>query len=270
MELLKAVKRRSFLSEVVYIALNIALALTLLIIIKTTGSLWLAFAIVLLSKWRVLAVRVRYWFANVQADLVSVIVSIGYVVGLYNINLLCINDSKALFSELLLVVLYIVWLLFLKNQSKRGYVALQAGVSLIAGSYAVYSMSYGWDSLFVVALIWLIGYSTCRHVLSSYDEDHITLVSTAWGLLMAEIAWLAYHWTIAYPIPIFEGIMIPQISIIMFCISFLVYKCYESYFHRKKFRVNDILLPLLFTLGIIVVLIFAFNGVHPELKVCGL
>ena len=269
MELLKVVKRRSFLSEVIYIALNIALALALLIIIRTTGSLALAFAVVLISKWRVLAVRIRYWFANVQADLVSVIVSIGYVVALYNINSQCSVDSRALISEIILMGIYLVWLLFLKNQSKRVYIALQAGVSLIAGTYAIYSMAYGWDSSIVVLLVWLIGFATCRHILSNYDEEHLMLISIAWGLLMAEIGWLAYHWTIAYRLPILNGIMLPQISIIMFCISFLAYKSYDSFFHHQKIRTNDVLLPVLFTLGVTVVLVLAFNGVHPDIKVCG-
>ena len=57
MEFLKNVRRRSFLSEVVYIALNIGLAIAVVLIIRATESPWPAVGLVFLSKWRVLAVK---------------------------------------------------------------------------------------------------------------------------------------------------------------------------------------------------------------------
>jgi len=74
MEFLKLSKRRSLLSELIYIVLNVALAVGLLVIVWAIASPYAAFALVLLSKWRVFAVRPRYWFANLQANMVDVIV----------------------------------------------------------------------------------------------------------------------------------------------------------------------------------------------------
>ena len=114
---------------------------------------------------------------------------------------------------------------------------------------------------YLVILVWLIGYITARHVLSSYDEDNITLLSLSSALLMAEIGWLAYHWTIAYQFPFITNLLIPQVSIISLAASFLVYKSYDSYYHHQKIKFHDIILPLIFTVCLISVLILFRNGV---------
>jgi len=262
MEFLKTARRRSFLNEAIYIALNVGLAILLMFIVRTTESLLPAFGLVLLSMWRIFAVRPRFWFANIQTNLVSTIVSVSYVVFLYNTNIANISDSQVFIVQAILAVLYAAWLLFLKPQSKRIYVVAQAGVALFAGITAIYAMAYGWIASPVVLLVWLVGYATARHVLSSYDEEsHIMMLSLAWGLVLAEIGWLAYHWTIAYRLPIVTNILLPQASLIMLCFGFVTYKSYDSYYHHQKIRFNDILLPLIFTVGIIGVLVTAFNGV---------
>ena len=83
MDLLKAHKRRTRLSESAYIALNVGLAVTLLVIVLAVQSPWLAFAVLLMSKWRALAVRPRFWFANLVANMVDIIVGVSIVVLLY-------------------------------------------------------------------------------------------------------------------------------------------------------------------------------------------
>ena len=262
MEFLKAVKHRSFLNEVIYVTLNVALAIGLLMITIFTNSIWLAFGLVLLSKWRVLAVRPRYWFANIQGDLVSLIVSISFVVFLYCTNNAGFDEFKTLIAQIVLTALYIGWLLVLKSQSKRKFVVAQAGLALFAGITAIYMMAYWWISSPVVLLVWLVGYATARHILTSYDdESHITVLSLAWGTVLAEIGWLAYHWTIAYSLPIVTNILLPQISVILLCFGFVVYKAYDSFYHHQKIRMIDIVLPLVFTIGIILVLLLAFNNV---------
>jgi hypothetical protein len=262
MEFLKIVKRRSFINEAIYIALNIGLAVTLVALIRITSSIWPALVLVLLSKWRVFAVRPRFWFANIQANLVSVIVGVGYVVLLYMTNSANINSLQIFILQSLLAVLDVFWLLFLKPKSKRKYVVAQAGVALFIGITTIYIVAYNWIASPVVLLVWLVGYATARHVLNSYDEEnHIVLLSLAWGLTLAEIGWLAYHWTIAYRLPIINNVLLPQVSIIIMCLGFVSYKAYNSYYHYQKIRMNDVLLPLIFTIGIVSVLILAFNGV---------
>jgi hypothetical protein len=262
MDFLKIVKRRSFLHEFTYIALNIALAVGLMLIVRYTNSIWPAFFLLLLSKWRVLAVRPRYWFANIQSDLVSLIIGISFIVGLYNLNNTSLSNASLWVSQMLFTLAYIAWLLFLRPQAKHKYVIMQAGVALFFGISTIYSISYGWSASLVVLAVWLVGYATARHVLNSYDDEpHIVLLSLAWSLILTEIGWMAYHWTIAYKMPIISGILLPQVSIIALCFGFLSFKAYDSFVHHQKVRMQDILLPLIFTVSIIAVLILAFNNV---------
>lgn len=262
MEFLKLAKRRTFLNEAIYVTLNIGLAVALMFIIRVTGSLLPAFGLVLLSKWRIFAVRPRFWFANIQTNLVSVIIDVSFVIFLYMANIANAEDSQIFIIQSLIVALNIAWLLFLKPKSKRVYVVAQAGTALFVGITAIYAMAYGWMASPVVLLVWLVGYATARHVLSSYDEEsHVLLLSLAWGLVLAEIGWIAYHWTIAYRLPIATGVSLPQVSIVILCFGFLTYKAYNSYYHFQKIRISDIILPLTFTVSIISVLVLAFNSV---------
>jgi hypothetical protein len=254
MEFLKIVRRRSFLSEVVYTALNIALAIAVVLVIRATESPWPAVGIVLLSKWRVLAVRPRYWFVNIQANLVDFIVSLSLVVFLFTAYTGTASPSQKLFILGALTVLYIIWLLFLKPRSKRIYVIAQAGVALFVGVTALFTLAYALPASIVVLIMWLIGYATARHSLASYDETHILFLSLLWGLTLAELGWLAYHWTVAYTPLGIESVIFPRVSLAVLCIGFILYKCYDSFYHHQKIRGNDILLPLLFTISIIVVL----------------
>jgi hypothetical protein len=263
MEFLKTIKkRRSLLSEAVYIVLNIGIAILLMITIRTTGSFLLAFAIVLIGKWRIFAVRPRFWFANIQANLVSIIVSISFVVFLYAAGLGDAGSTQVLVVQSILVLLDIIWLLFLKSQSKRTYIVAQAGIALFVGITSIFYLSYNWVASIAVVLAWLVGYATAKHVLGSYDdESHAIFLSLVWGMVIAEISWLAYYWTIAYRLPFVSNMLLPQVSIIVLCFGFLAYKSYNSFYHHKRIRINDILLPLVFTIGIVSVLILFFNGV---------
>ncbi len=159
MELLKAIRKRSFLSEVAYVILNIALAVMLLVLVLVVNVPWPALGLVLLSKWRVFAVRSRYWTANIRANLVDVIVGISMVVLLY-------AATGDLATQISLTALYVAWLLFLKPKSKRAYVASQAMVGLVFGIAAIVQISPILPVSLVVVMAWLVGYSSARHVLS--------------------------------------------------------------------------------------------------------
>jgi hypothetical protein len=252
MEFLKSSKRRSLFSEFIYIILNIALAIAILLVVRAIESPLPAFGLVLLSKWRILAVRPRYWFANVQANLVDIIVSLGVVVLLY-------AADGALAVQLLLTMLYIGWLLFIKPRSKRIFVTTQAGIAVFLGVTALMSVSYDWISSAVVIPMWLIGYSAARHVLGSYDDAHISFYSLIWGLVFAEIGWLLYHWTFAYSLPGVGDIKLSQGALIAVAISFFAERAYNSYSHHGVIRPGDIILPGLLSVSVILILLTFFN-----------
>ncbi len=262
MEFLRLVRRRSFLSEVIYIGLNVAFAVALLIIMKTTASVWLAIVLVLVSKWRVLAVRSRYWFANIQANMVDLIVGLG-IVGYLNAIVASTNLTNLQQWVFLSIVTaaYIVWLVLIKPRSSRRFIVAQAGVALFIGTSVLFSISYDWPASFVVILMWVIGYATARHVLTSYEETHLLPLSLVWGTTLAEIAWVAYHWTVGYHIPTAAGLFLPQIALIIVLLGFVAHQAYDSFYHHQKIRTVDVLLPILFTVSVIFVLTIFFNGI---------
>lgn len=258
MEFLRVVRRRSVLSETIYVLLNLALAASILIVTVSTGSPWLAIALVLLSKWRVLAVRPRFWFAHIEANIVDLIVSISVVLLIFIIGQTGGGNDIAV--QIFLTALYAAWLLLLKPRAKRSYVAMQAAVAMLLGSFALESLSYEWPSSLVVAVLWLIGYACARHVLVSYSDKDSRFLSLVWGFVIAEIGWLAYHWTIAYTLPFGGGLKLPQATLLLLGISFLAERVYALYMTHEKIRPNDIVPPLLLVLGLILVLMVAFNS----------
>ena len=161
-----------------------------------------------------------------------------------------------------LTLLYIGWLLFIKPRSKKSYIIAQAGIALFMGTSALFTFTYDWPVSVVVLFMWLIAYSSARHMLSAYDDEtHALFLSIVWGFIAAEISWVAYHWAIAYPLPVLDSLMLPQVAIIITLVSFVGYKAYDSFYKHAKIRINDILLPLLFTLSVLVVLLILFNRV---------
>jgi hypothetical protein len=258
MEFLRVVRRRSVLSETIYILLNVGLAAALFVLSITTGTPWAGIALVLLSKWRVLAVRPRFWFAHVEANLVDIIVSISIVLLLYLAGQA--QSGNAVFVQILLTVLYTAWLLLLKPRTRRSYVAAQAAVAIFIGSFALESISYEWPSSVVVILLWLVGYSCARHVLTSHSDDDIRFLSLVWGFVIAEIGWISYHWTIAYTLPFGGGLKLPQATLILLGISFLAERTYSSYMKHETIRFNDVVLPALLVVGVLFVLMTLFNA----------
>ena len=255
MEFLKSSKRRSLLSEAIYILLNVALAVGTLGLVLAISSPLPAFALVFLSKWRVLAVRPRYWFAHIQANLVDIIVSVSIVILLY-------AASGAFIAQCGITLLYIVWLLAIKPRSKRIFISVQAGTAVFLGITALSLVAYEWNVAFVILAFWLIGYAAARHVLGSYDDAHMSFYSLVWGLVMAELGWFAFHWSFAYNIPGIGDIKLSQAALISLALSFLAERVYASYGQHGTVRSGDIMLPALFSISIILILVIFFNKLN--------
>jgi hypothetical protein len=255
MELLRLPNKRSLFSEIIYIALNVALAVAVLGVVLAVESPYAAFLLILLSKWRVLAVRPRYWFANLQSNLVDLIVGLSIVVLLY--------AAGSVFAvQVIITILYIVWLLFIKPRSKRSFIAVQAGTATFMGVTALMMVSFGWPASLVIVLMWVIGYSAARHVLGSYEEAHISFYSLVWGLVFAELGWLLYHWSFAYALPGGGDIKLPQGALIALAVSFIAERAYASYEKHGSVHSNDMILPSLLSVSVILILLVFFNTVN--------
>lgn len=253
MEFLRPSRRRTLLSESVYVLLNVGMAIALFGLAISSLGIAPALALVLLSKWRIFAVRPQHWYANLVSNMVDVIVSVGVVVMLY-------AATGAIAVQVLITMLYIAWLLFLKPQSKRKWVILQAGVGLFVGVTALMHVSYDWWATPVVVLMWLIGYTTGRHVLVAYKEPHFALLSLVWALVVAELGWLFYHWNFAYDLSFAAGLHLSQAAIIVLLIGFLAERTYASIRRHGTVQTSDVLLPGLLTVSTAIVLLTVFSS----------
>jgi hypothetical protein len=251
MDLLKTVTKRSFLSEVLYVLLNLLLAVMVLVAVLVVNVPWPALGLVLLSKWRIFAVRSRYWVANIRANMVDIIVGVSTVIFLY-------SAEGKLPLQIGLTVLYAAWLLYVKPRSKRIFVAAQALIGLIFGLEALVQISPSLSSSVVVIASWVIGYSAARHILSLQHETHINFLSLLWGFVTAEIMWLSYHWTIGYAI--LSPLQLSQAMVIVVLLSFLAERIYISHHRNGSVRSGDVILPALLSLSVIGVLLFVFGG----------
>src|ERR1700729_1029988 len=106
--LISKIKPANGFSKVVHIFFNILLPLAVFALVRT-DFVPLALAVILLSKWRMFAVRPRFWITNIRANAVDIIVGISFLVFMVN------SDSQLL--QLVWVAGYIAWLVFLKPAS---------------------------------------------------------------------------------------------------------------------------------------------------------
>lgn len=255
MKLLKLKRgHRSKLSHAAYVGLNIGLALGVLVAVWTLDSVWVALVLTLISKWRVLAVRPRFWAANILANAVDIIVGISHVVLLY-------SASGALGVQIGLTLLYTAWLLFIKPRSARHMVALQALVATFFGVSALAFVDYDTSILLFVIGMWVIGFSAARHFIMSYDDKLVTIYSLIWGFIMAELGWLGYQWTFAYAIPT-TGMKLVQLAIFTTVLSFAASRVYDNY-HKNDGRLvfAEVLLPVVFSVLLIALILILFNKV---------
>lgn len=252
MEFLRVSRRKTVVSEVVYILLNVLMAVAILAVVLTVQSPLPAFLLVLLSKWRVFAVRPQHWIANVVSNIVDAIVSVSFVVFLY-------MASGAFIVQVILTLLYIAWLLLLKPRSNRAAVVLQAGIGQFLGVSALMHVSSDWWAWPVVLIMWLIGYSTARHTLVAYREPHFALLSLIWGLVVAELGWLFYHWSFAYDFDISGDLLLSQAAVVISLFGFLAERGYASIHQHGSLQRNDMLLPSLLVISSLLVLLTLFG-----------
>lgn len=262
MELMKNARRHgSAVSEIIYIVLNVALVMVALLFIKM-DLVVLSYILVLLSKWRVFAVRPRYWRDNIQANLLDMLFGASIVSFMWQLEASqrISGGEQALFVQVAMTLMYIVWLTVIKPRSGQGAVKLQAILGQLVAIAALFSIAYSVPVLIIVVAMWVIGYITAKHVLNLYDEEASTLLAMAWALIIAELGWLAYHWTIAYDVfGTSSYFQIPQITVVVGLLSFFSVKAYSLYKERATMRWSELTIPGVFVIVLLLVILTFFN-----------
>ncbi|MHB1865125.1 MAG: hypothetical protein ACYCPS_03095 [Candidatus Saccharimonadales bacterium] len=169
--------------------LLIALPIVVFVFIRL-GFIQLAFSLVLLSKWRMVAVRPRFWPSNIRANSVDIIVGLSIVIFM--------THSSSIAIQLVWVVLYAIWLLVIKPASGLLMISSQAFIGQLCGLFALY-LAWSNGPLYGLTLITgVVCYFAARHFFDGFDEPYAKLLSYTWGYFAAALAWLLGHWLIYY------------------------------------------------------------------------
>lgn len=268
-EFIQSKRKSSTLADAIHIVFNIALASAVVALTIFFNTPWLAIALVILSKWRVIAVRPRYWWANLLSSLPDLIVGLGVV--------LISWSAGQLYSELVesgyasdlpfnviwlqgaLAVLYAIWLIVIKPLHSERWVLFQAATAQFIGLTALSMTSYTLPLLVVVLGSFVVGFASARQMLGQYDEKSRGLLASVWGLLVAMMAFVCWHWNVQYPI-VSQLLLIPQIAIIVTAISFVAMRVYKAWSNDKKVTWAELGAPTVFTAALTLIILFCFGG----------
>lgn len=235
------IKPAAGFSHFIHIALTCLLPALLFIFVRL-GFIQIAAAIILLSKWRMFAVKPRHWPANFRANAVDIIV------GLSALIFMAHTDSQLF--QLLWAVGYGAWLLALKPLSSTFGVSLQALISQALGLTALF-IAWGDAPVYVLVVgAWLICYSASRHFFASFEEGMTRFLSGVWAYFAAAMVWVLSHWLIFYG-PIAQPALL---------LSVLGFGMGGMYYLEKSDRMSVLLRrQIVFVMIAIIVIVLAFS-----------
>lgn len=202
----RKIKPASGFSSVLHMLYQIALPVIILLLARLQIGLWLPILVIMLSKWRIFAVRTRFWPANLRANSVDIMVGISLVLFMY--------QSESFGLQIFWAAIYAFWLLFVKPRSGMLFVSLQAAIGQLCGLTALFvatgqstGLQFGpldWATVptgFLVIMTGLICYLAARHFFDSFNEPYARMLSYVWGYFGAALLWVLGHMLVVYPKP---------------------------------------------------------------------
>lgn len=245
-------KPASGLAPFLHVLLRLALPLLVFILSSLSIGIWLPLLVVLLSKWRIFAVRPRFWPANLRANAVDIMFGVSIVVFMAN--------TESLLIRLILAVIYAIWLLFFKPRSNILPVSLQAGVGQFVALLALFVAWPDGPLAGLVLAVGLICYLSARHFFDSYNEPYARMLSYLWGYFGAALMWVLSHLLVAYPKP--DGI-ITQPLIFLSVIGYTLGAIYYlEHFDRLSVTVRRELLYICGGAVVILLVSLFYEGMH--------
>src|ERR1035437_772293 len=164
------------------------------LVVLNKGFVQVALSIVVLSKWRMFAVRPRFWASNIRANAVDLMVGLSIVIFMVH--------SGSWPVKLMWAALYAVWLLAIKPGVSVLMISAQAFIGQLAALMALYLIYSTWAGP-VYGLTFLTGlfcFLAARHFLDTFDEPYARMLAYVWAYFGAALAWLLSHWLLFYGI----------------------------------------------------------------------
>lgn len=187
--ILAKVRPASGYAHFFHLFLLLALPAILFILVRLQ-FVQLALSLVVLSKWRMFAVRPRFWAANIRANAIDIMVGLSIV--------LFITHGGSAYIQLGWAAIYAVWLIYIKPASSLLMIGLQAFIGQLAALSALY-LTWAGGPLYGLSLFTgLICYLAARHFFDGFDEVYAKLLAYVWGYFGVSLAWLLAHWLLFY------------------------------------------------------------------------
>jgi hypothetical protein len=187
--ILRNLKPTSGIAHFLHLGLLLVLPLVVFILVRL-NFVQLALSIIVLSKWRMFAVKPRFWPANIRANAIDLMVGLSIVLFMTHVNSVWLQITWA--------ILYAVWLLVIKPGSGVTLVTTQAFIGQFAALSALYLT---WADGPVYGLTLLSGvfcFMAARHFLDAFDEPYAKMLAYVWGYFGAALTWLLSHWLLFY------------------------------------------------------------------------
>jgi hypothetical protein len=222
---------------------------------------WLAIAMVVWAKFRIFTVKPWFWLKGILSNSIDFVFGIGIAVliwwaGQWDSNL--VSAWQILLAQGVLTALYLAWTLFLKPRADKPSIAWQAGLAQFVGTVAVFAVSEDIILPVVLALLFCIGFSAARHMLLKRNEKQTNILAMVYGLMVAELGFLGYHWNLAYT---WGLVKIPEMAVILGIFGFVLHRLYRSYAqHDGKIQQDEVLPPVLFGVILLVVILLFLSG----------
>ncbi len=202
----------------------------------------LALILIVLSKWRMFAVRPRFWPANIRANAVDLMVGLSVV--------LFMTHSLSPWVQLGWAVAYGAWLIYLKPKTSTLMISIQAGIAQLSALSALYLAWANGPTYGLTLATGLICYLSARHFYDAFDESYSRLLSYLWAYFGAALAWILSHWLLFYGV-------FAQPTILLTTIGYGVGAIYY-WDHNEKLNKN-IQRQFILIMGLIVLIVLIFS-----------
>ena len=228
-------------AHVIHIVLS-AIMPALVYVLISIDFVQLAVLTIFITKWRMFAVRPRFWPAIIRANAVDIIV------GLATIVFMTHTDSTS--YQLFWAVLYMLWQTVLKPGRSVLSIAAQA---LFGQTYGLMAIFIGWPAAplgLLIFWVWGVCYLAARHFISSFEEPYTSMYAHTWGYFAAALAWLCVHWLLFYSV-------IAQPTLL---ITVLGFGLGGLYYLRETDRLSVLLRrQIVFIMIAVIVVVFVFS-----------
>lgn len=185
----RSLKPASGISHFLHLSLVLILPAAVFALVRL-NFVQLALSVIVLSKWRMFAVKPRFWPANIRANAVDLMVGLSIV--------LFMTQTGSAWAQIAWAVLYGIWLLAVKPGSSVPMVTAQAFIGQFAALSALYLTWTNGPVWGLTLLSGLFCFLAARHFLDAFDEPYAKMLAFVWGYFGAALAWLTAHWLLFY------------------------------------------------------------------------